>query len=405
MQRLLERLDHPERHLPPVIHVAGTNGKGSVVALLDAMLAAGGHKLHRYTSPHLVRFAERIRLADGNDIAEDELAALLEECESANGGAAITFFEITTAAALLAFARHPADGVLLEVGLGGRLDATNVVAKPRLSLITPVSIDHTGFLGESLTAIAGEKAGILKPGVTAVLGRQEEAAESVIAALAAECGAPLLRHGRDWSVTTQGSKVRLSTPRGERLLPRPALTGEHQFENAGLAVAALEQLAEYPVDEAAIAAGLADVRWPARLQHLAVGPLPALLPPGSELWLDGGHNGAAGRALGTVLSGWATERPERPVELIVGMLDSKDPEAFLAPLAPFAARLQAIAVPGESASLTAAELARLAAKFGFAAAAATDVADALAAITQPARVLICGSLYLAGTVLAAQESA
>ncbi|MDP6067917.1 MAG: Mur ligase family protein [Alphaproteobacteria bacterium] len=398
--RLLERLDHPERRLPPVIHVAGSNGKGSVVALLDAMLRAGGYGLHRYTSPHLVRFAERIRLADGNDIAEDELAALLEECESANAGAAITFFEITTAAALLAFARRPAEGLLLEVGLGGRLDATNVVAQPRLSLITPVSIDHTGFLGETLAAIAGEKAGILKPGVTALLGRQEAVAEKVIGALAAELGTPLLRHGRDWWVRAEASGMRVGTPRGERLLPRPALAGEHQLENAGLAVAALDQLDEFALDDAAIAAGLKGVRWPARLQHLEAGPLPALLPEGSELWLDGGHNAAAAQALAAVLAGWAREAP---VELIVGMLGSKDPKAFLAPLVPYAAGLQAVPVPGESASLTASELAGLAARLGLRATAAADVASALAAITRPARVLICGSLYLAGTVLAAQE--
>ncbi len=374
------------------------------MALLDAMLAAAGHKFHRYTSPHLVRFAERIRLAGGHDIAEGELAALLEECENANAGGAITFFEITTAAALLAFARHPAEGVLLEVGLGGRLDATNVVAKPRLSLITPVSVDHTGFLGDTLEAIAGEKAGILKPGVTAVLGRQAAAAERVIEKLAAERGAPLVRHGHDWSVLAQGSAMRLQTRQGIRLLPRPALGGDHQLENAGLAVAALEQLTEFPVDEAAITGGLAAVRWPARLQRLTSGPLPALLPAGSELWLDGGHNGAAGQALAAVLAAWNAEGSLGPVELIVGMLESKDPEAFLAPLAAHTGRLQAVAVPGESASLTAAEMARLAAMAGFSAVAATDVAGALAAITEPSRVLVCGSLYLAGKVLAAQEA-
>jgi dihydrofolate synthase/folylpolyglutamate synthase len=225
-------------------------------------------------------------------------------------------------------------------------------------------------------------------------------AEKVIGALAAELGTPLLRHGRDWWVRAEASGMRVGTPRGERLLPRPALAGEHQLENAGLAVAALDQLDEFALDDVAIAAGLEGVRWPARLQHLQAGPLPALLPEGSELWLDGGHNAAAAQALAAVLAGWAREAP---VELIVGMLGSKDPEAFLAPLVPYAARLQAVPVPGENASLTATELADLAARLGLAATVAGDVPGALAAVARPARVLICGSLYLAGKVLAVQQ--
>lgn len=267
IERLLARLGHPELRLPPVVHVAGTNGKGSVIALLRAMLEADGRRTHVYTSPHLVRFHERIRLA-GAPIPEADLLALLQACEAANGEAPITFFEITTAAAFLAFAETPADVLLLEVGLGGRLDATNVIAEPALTAITPVSMDHMQYLGPTLAQIAFEKAGILKPGVTAVIGRQARAAAEVIDKRAAEVAAPLLRQGRQWEVVPQGEGFHLRDGDETLELPRPALVGAHQFDNAGQAAVLARRLG---LPQAAIAEGLRRVYWPARLQHLTHG--------------------------------------------------------------------------------------------------------------------------------------
>ncbi len=408
IERLLARLGHPERALPPVVHVAGTNGKGSLIAYLAAMLAAAGRTAHAYTSPHLVRFHERIALA-GNPIAEPALAALLEECETANEDVPITFFEITTAAAFLAFSRTPADVLLLETGLGGRLDATNVIARPRLTVITPISIDHVHYLGEGLAGIAGEKAGILKPGVSAVVGRQPEAARAVVEARAAEVGSPLSLHGRDWSCVPHDAGFIYRDAAGELSLPRPALAGAHQVENAAMAVACARQLGEWSLDEAAIRRGLEGARWPGRLQRLTRGPLADLLAgaagreekgPGWEVWLDGGHNAAAGEALAEVLAGWS----DRPVHLIYGMLNTKAARDFLRPLAPHAASLHAVAIPGEAASLSAETAAAEARESGFAALPAAGVQEALEAILAaaetPGRVLICGSLYLSGRVLA-----
>ncbi len=400
IERLLERLGHPERRLPPVVHVAGTNGKGSVIAFLGAILGAAGHRTHTYTSPHLVRFHERIRLA-GEPIPEPALAALLEECEAANGDAPITFFEITTAAAFLAFARKPADVLLLETGLGGRLDATNVLDATALSAITPVGIDHTQYLGPTVAEIAGEKAGILKPGVPAVIGRQPGDASAVIEARARALGAPLSRHGAEWTAAPTGVGMCYQEGATRLDLPAPGLDGPHQVDNAGIAIACARRLPDFRLDGDAIARGLTGVVWPARLQRLQRGPLPASLPPGWALWLDGGHNADAGAALARVLAGWR----DRPLYLIVGMLDTKAPRDFLEPLAPLAAGARCLAIPGVDATLTGATLAEAAAAVGLAAAAAGSVEGALADIlrtaTTPARVLICGSLYLAGTVLAA----
>jgi len=398
VERLLERLGHPERRLPPVVHVAGTNGKGSVVAYLRAMLEAGGRRVHVYTSPHLVRFHERIRLA-GTLIGEGELLALLEECERANGTEPITFFEITTAAAFLAFARQPADVLLLEVGLGGRLDATNVVARPLASVITPVSMDHMQFLGDSLAAIAGEKAGILKPGVPAFVGLQEPAAQAVILDRAAAVGAPVTAAGRDFSVTLRGDGFSLAgVVSGD--YPRPALRGTYQCDNAALAIATACGLGPLRPDDAAIRRGLSDAVWPARMQRLTRGPLVEALPADWQLWLDGGHNEAAGRMLAAELADW----DDRPCYLVYGMLNTKAAEAFLAPLARGAAALRAVAIPGEPNSLSAEAAAQHARSAGIADAVPADsVAAAVAGLarrTGPARVLICGSLYLAGRVLA-----
>ncbi|MGH7092130.1 MAG: bifunctional folylpolyglutamate synthase/dihydrofolate synthase, partial [Stellaceae bacterium] len=319
IETLLAALGGPHLGLPPVIHVAGTKGKGSTVAILRACLEAAGYRVHAYISPHLVRFHERIRLA-GTLIEEDALIALLEECERANGEAPITFFEITTAAAFLAFARTPADIALIEVGVGGRLDATNVVPRPAVAAITPVSIDHVAFLGDTLAAIAGEKAGILKPGVTGIVAPQPLEAESVIAARAAAIGAPLYRAGREWRCAASDHGMRYEGMRWRLDLPPPSLLGAHQILNAGTALACLERLDGFSIRPAALATGLRHIDWPARLQLLQCGPLVDLLPPGGELWLDGGHNPAAGEVLGPVLAGWR----ERPVDLVVGMLNTKD---------------------------------------------------------------------------------
>ncbi|HUC62499.1 MAG TPA: folylpolyglutamate synthase/dihydrofolate synthase family protein [Alphaproteobacteria bacterium] len=405
IERLLDRLGHPEHRVAPVVHVAGTNGKGSTLAFLRAILEAAGYRVQAYTSPHLVRFAERIRLARGI-VTEERLTALLEECERANGGEPITFFEITTAAAFLGFAREAADALLLEVGLGGRLDATNVIARPALSVIAPVSIDHTQYLGDTIEAIAFEKAGILKPGVAAAIGPQAPGAMGVIEREAEQRGAPLYRFGTEWRIEPHDDGLRYEGRRWRLDLPRPNLLGAHQVLNAGLAVAAAEKLDGFKIVPEHVAAGLTHAEWPARLQRLTRGPLVDALPSKEwELWLDGGHNAAAGLILADEAERWRREAPRAmPLGLVYGMLKTKDAEGFLGPLAPFAAALRAIAVPGEQASLSADEAAQHARKAGFKAEAAPDALSAVrelaAALPGPARILICGSLYLAGKVLA-----
>ncbi|MBP7337857.1 folylpolyglutamate synthase/dihydrofolate synthase family protein [Niveispirillum sp.] len=406
IERLLARLDHPERRLPPTVHVAGTNGKGSTVAFLRAFAEAAGYRVHVYTSPHLVRFNERIRLA-GDLIGDDDLADILEEVERANAGDAITFFEVTTAAAFLAFSRVPADLLILEVGLGGRLDATNVIDAPVVSLLTRISLDHTQFLGPTLADIAGEKAGIVKAGHPAVAGRQADPlVEQVFADRAAALGAPLSLHGSDWSVAATDTGFRFQDATRHLDLPPPGLMGVHQVDNAGLAIAATAYL-PFSIGEDAIRRGLAGVEWPARLQRLTRGPLADLLPPGWDLFLDGGHNDSAGEVLARQLAAWGADG--RPLDLVFGMLGSKRPLDFLKPLAPYVRRLRAVAIPGEPNSVTAEDAATFAREAGMAAGSAVDVAGAvveLAALGReeaPARLLICGSLYLAGTVLAANS--
>jgi dihydrofolate synthase/folylpolyglutamate synthase len=392
-----------------VVHIAGTNGKGSVLAFLRAILEAAGHRVHCYTSPHLVRFHERIRLAQApgqsSPIGEDALTSILEECETANGDTPITFFEITTAAAFQAFAQTPADVVLLEVGLGGRLDATNMVARPAVTAITPVAVDHVGFLGAELAGIAGEKAGILKFEVPAVVGRQEPAARVAIKDRAGEVGAPLTLQDRDWSVEgLAGGTFRVRVGDGETVLPPPALLGAHQIENAGHAVACLAHL-PLAVEDAAMAAGMRSVSWPARLQKLAGGALADSLPRGAELWLDGGHNPAAAHAVAKALSGFAAAEP-RPLVLVAGFLETKDAAGFLAEFAGVAAALVTVPVPGH-AGMPPAEAAAAGQAVGIPAEPAESLATGVAAAAiraadgPPPRVLICGSLYLAGLALAA----
>ena len=399
MYRLLAALDQPHRRVAPIIHVAGTNGKGSTVAFLRACLEAAGHRVLAYTSPHLVHFRERIRLADG-PIGDDHLVDVLERCETANGGAPITYFEITTCAAFLAFAETPADVLLLETGLGGRLDATNVIDRPAVTAITRISHDHTQFLGDSLSEIGTEKAGILRPGVPAIVAPQRSReALAAVRAYAAEVDAPLLEYGIHWAYRADADGVTLDPGAAPRRLPLPALAGAHQLENAMTAVMCLDRLGGVDLADGAIAAGLRAVDWPARLQPLSRGPLAESLPADWDLWLDGGHNDSAGEAL----AHWAGGLADRPLHLVVGMLESKDPREFLVPLAPLAAGLSAVAIPDEPASLTADALAAGARAAGVpGAVAAASLHDAIAGLAgrgRPARVLICGSLYLAGKVL------
>ncbi len=395
IERLLQRLGNPERKLSPVIHVAGTNGKGSVIAFARAIAEAVGQKVHAYTSPHLVRFNERICVASA-EIEDAALLALIEECEDANGEEPITFFEITTAVAFLAFARTPADLLFMETGLGGRLDATNVVARPALTALTPISIDHVGFLGETLPEIAAEKAGILRPDVACMMARQSPAAAEVIQARADELGAPLLAEGDGWTFEAANQGFTVTTGKRTLHLPQPGLAGAHQAANAAQAVTILDQMDAAPIDEAAVAEGIKSVRWPARLQRLD-GKLASELPEGWELWLDGGHNAAAGKVLAAQAAAWS----DKPLYLIAGILNSKDPAAFLTPLAAHAAKLFTVAIPGEEASLGAEDMAGLASELGLEGEAMASVEAAIGLLTDaaPGRILICGSLYLAGYVL------
>ena len=391
--RLLKALDNPQNAMPPVIHLAGTNGKGSTQAMIRAGLEAMGKKVHAYTSPHLARFHERIRLA-GELISEPALTALLDECYEKNGGENITYFEITTCAALLAFARAPADYTLLEVGLGGRLDATNVIDTPALTIITPVDIDHQQFLGETLPEIAGEKAGIIKRGVPVIVGPQKDEGLEVIEARAERLGAPVLAYGQHWHVGTENGRLVYQDEQGLLDLPLPNLPGPHQIMNAGAALAALRHLG---ADEAACEAAVTQAFWPARMQRLREGPLFDIAGD-AELWLDGGHNPAAGDAIAATLS----QMPERETHLICGMLNTKDITGYLRPIAQYASSLTAVSIPGEPNTLPAETTAEAAAKVGMTASTAPDVDTALRQLTdgnQNIRVLICGSLYLAGQIL------
>jgi len=385
MWRILAALGHPERRLPPTLHVAGTNGKGSTIAFMRAILEAAGLRVHVYTSPHLVRFNERFRLAaagEGRLVSDEELADAFDECERVNAGAPITVFEITTAAGLLLFARSPADVLLLEVGLGGRLDATNVVDRPLATVVTPVSFDHAEHLGDTVGKIAAE-----------------------IEREAARVKAPIKIAGEDWTATEERGRLVYQDDDGLLDLPAPRLYGRHQFENAGVAIAALRAVGELKLPAAAFETGIAKAEWPARMQRLAHGRLAALCPPGSELWLDGSHNADGGRAIANALAD-LEERVSRPLVLVVGMLSTKDGESFLRNFAGLARRVVAVAIPGQDKSFPADAVADAARAVGIPAQSADDVEGALAAIGRfglapPPRILITGSLYLAGAVLAA----
>ena len=393
LQALLAKLGHPERRLPPVVHVAGTNGKGSTCAFLRAIGEAAGQRVHVFTSPHLVRFHERIRLA-GQLVEEAALGAALEEVEAVNAGAAITVFEVIAAVAFLLFSRVPADMLVLEVGLGGRFDATNVIDPPAVAAITSISMDHMEFLGDRLEAIAFEKAGIIKPGVPCATGAQDPVALAVLKRVAAGLGAPLLARGEAWHVERTARGLRFADAAGGVDLPPPGLLGAHQVDNAGIAVAALRTWAPAWLSEAALAAGVAAAEWPGRMQKLS-GALARMLPEGWELWLDGGHNAGGGLAIAEQAMAWR----DRPLHLVVGMKGTKVVEDFLRPLLPLAASLWAVAEPGQH---LATPVERIVAASGGRARPGPTVAAALAAMPRagaPARVLVCGSLYLAGEVL------
>ncbi len=404
---ILEALGHPERKLPPVIHVAGTNGKGSTIAFMRAILEVADHRIHVYTSPHLVRFNERFRLAapgEGKLVSDAELADVLEECERVNAGAPITVFEITTAVGMLLFARHPADMLLLEVGLGGRLDATNVVEHPLATVITPISTDHTDFLGDTLPQIAAEKAGIIKRGVPVVVSAQHRDALSVIERQAARMQAPVIVAGEHYTATEERGRLVYQDEHGLLDLPAPKLFGRHQFENAGLAIATL-RAAGLKIAAADYEAGIVKADWPARMQRLAQGALVSLAPPGSELWLDGGHNPDGGRTVAAALAD-LEERVSRPLVLIVGMLSTKDAEGFLRNFTGLARRLIAIPVPHQDKALPADAIADVARMIGLPVTTRDSIEDALATAAKldldpPPRILITGSLYLAGEVLKA----
>lgn len=387
LERLLARLNHPERRLPPVLHIAGTNGKGSTCAMLRSLAEAAGQRVHVYTSPHLVRFNERFRVA-GQLVSDQAMADMFEHVEQVNDGAPITVFEVITAVGFALFAATPADLCVLEVGLGGRGDATNVIDRPAASAITSISIDHRELLGDTLVEIAAEKAGIMRPGIPLVTGSQLAAVSATLSDLAAAAGTPLLARGRDWNIEPDGNGLVFTDATGSVQTPAPGLLGAHQVDNAGIALMTLRA-----AGQAFEPRGLANATWPARLQRLT-GPLAAELSQGWELWLDGGHNPGAGLALAEQAKRWA----DRPLHLIVGMKQSKDAAEFLRPLLPQAATVWAVQEAGQHLALEVADI--IAASDGVARPGPTiEAALAQLPASGPARVLICGSLYLAGEVL------
>ena len=407
MWRILERLDHPERRIPPVIHVAGTNGKGSTVAFLRAILEAAGLRVHTYTSPHLVRFNERFRLGkvgSGALVSDAQLREALDHCERVNAGEPITIFEIETAAAFCLFAKHPADVVLLEVGLGGRLDATNVIDAPLASVITSIGMDHIEFLGDTLAKIAAEKAGIIKKGVPVILAEQQPDAEAAIEQVAKRMRAPLHAATQDWHVNVERGRLVYSDERGLLDLSAPRLFGRHQFDNAGLAIATLRAIESLKIDPAAFEQGIMRAEWPARMQRLTSGALIASAPRDAEIWLDGGHNPDGGRVIAAAL-GDLEERVSRPLVVIAGMMGNKDAAGFLANFAGLTRHIIAVKIPDQDNGMEPNVLANAARQLGMRVEIAASVEAALKTVAKlayevPPRILITGSLYLAGHVLA-----
>ena len=406
MQRLLDALGNPERTLPPVIHIAGTNGKGSTTAFMRAMLEAGEKRVHVYTSPHLVRFHERIRLAHeggGRIVEDDVLCEALRHVEQVNAGEPITFFEISTAVAMQLFANHPADVLLMEVGLGGRLDATNVIDAPLASVITSVSLDHERFLGNRIEEIAFEKAGILKRGAPGVIAPQVDAVRDVIEREAARVGAPLRIGGQDWMAHEEHGRLVYQDEDGLLDLPKPRLIGHHQYVNAGTAIAALRAAGVWPGMDAT-EAGLAKVSWPARMQPIRSGEIMDHVPEGAEVWLDGGHNPGAGAVISAAMAELG-DKVDRPLYLVAGMLTTKDPVGFFRAFEGLAHYVVTVPIHASNAGRTPEELADLAAEAGLIAEPKKDLHAALDRVCELSagdiapRILICGSLYLAGDVL------
>jgi dihydrofolate synthase / folylpolyglutamate synthase len=404
---LLAKLGHPEQKLPPIIHVAGTNGKGSTVALMRAMLEAAGKSVHVYTSPHLVRFHERIRLGQkgrGRLVTEQELVDAFQCCETANAGGSVTMFEITTCAAFLLFSEHKADYLLLETGLGGRYDSTNVVDYPLATLITPISIDHPEFLGNTISDIASAKAGIIKPNAPAFIAAQIDEAMHELEREARRAHAPMIVAERDFTAREENGRFIFEDAQGLLDLPLPRLPGRHQIDNAALAIACLRQCVPDLTMEA-IEQGLIHAEWPARLQNLARGSLVDLAPKGAELWLDGAHNEAGGRVLAEAMAQFE-ERSQRPLILLCGSLSTKDTGGFLRHFSGLAQELIALPIPGEHVARTVEDIAALARAANIPSTctdSAQSALQALAARNWPVapRILICGSLYLAGAILAA----
>ncbi|UDF03440.1 folylpolyglutamate synthase/dihydrofolate synthase family protein [Asticcacaulis sp. AND118] len=395
MLRVCEALGNPQDRLPPVIHVAGTNGKGSTLALLRAMAEAQGLRAHVYTSPHLVRFAERIRVA-GRLITDDYLADVLDRVEKANAGKPLTFFEATTAAAFLAFSEVESDVLLLETGLGGLLDATNIVREPKISIIAPIDYDHQAFLGTDLTTIAKQKAGIIKPGCPAISARQPDEAEAVVERAALKARSALYTAGQGFDAYGENGRLVFQEEDALLDLSLPRLPGAHQIDNAALAIKAARLMGWSPE---AIDQGLQTAVWPARMQRLKAGPLVAALPEGSELWLDGGHNPHAARALRAHIDHLQMRDP-KPLHLICGLINTKDAAEFFAHFKGLEAHITCVGFSSD-AVIPPAELAETAARSGFKAETAESVTEAVVRIAGgPTRVLICGSLYLAGDVLA-----
>ena len=403
MHRLMAQVGHPERRLPPVIHVAGTNGKGSTIAYLRAICEAAGLRVHAFTSPHLVRINESFRLA-GQLVDDDELLATLAHCAEVNADAPITLFEMQTAAAFMLFAKHPADVVLLEVGLGGRLDSTNVIDAPAACVLAPVSIDHVEFLGGDLAGIAGEKAGIIKRGAQVICAEQAPEAMAAIEHAAKCARAPMHTAGEHWHVALENGRLVYQDDRGLLDLPAPRLFGRHQIDNAGLAIATLRELKLFHIETAAYERGIVCAHWPARMQRLTQGTLLADAPDGAEIWLDGGHNAEGGRVVAAAL-GDLEERAPRPLVVIAGMMANKDATGFLANFTGLTRHVIAVEIPDRQGAMTREDLAQSARSLGLRVDLAGSVPAALQALAKlaydvPPRILITGSLYLAGHVLA-----
>ena len=403
LKKLLDSLGNPEENLPPIIHVAGTNGKGSTVATLAAIYKSAGYRVHIYTSPHLVRFTERI-VVSGNEVSKNYLEELLIECEDANNGESITFFEITTAAAMLAFSRNPADLLLLEVGLGGRFDATNVIETPTLSVITPVSMDHQDFLGNTIDEIAFEKAGILKPSVPAIIGPQTNEALNVIKRRALELGSSAYIFGEDWNISPANNQLMFKIGSKSSIVPRPNLLGDHQIQNAGCALASIKLLnSQFPVSPQEIDMGLVSINWPARLQKLKEGNFIENLLEDVEIWIDGGHNQDAAKAIASTLRDWRTASPEISIHMVFGALNNRCPQNFLQYFTNVIDTIRAVDIPGETNALSTLEIETAARECGLKAYPAKGISPAITDIISNSsgkrRILICGSLYLAGAVL------